>query len=69
MVGHFYQVLPLSAYSPSDFTVWLRECQREYLSLMSDLREIYLEEPNWLKLGPGDASPSELAGRLLYAVA
>ena len=45
-----YQVLPLSAYSPSDLTVRLHEKQGEYLPFMSELRQIYAEKPDWLRL-------------------
>ena len=55
-VGHCYEVLPLSSYSPSDFTARRRDRQREYLSLMEELREIYAEKPGWLRLRGDDAS-------------
>ena len=55
-VGQCYQVLPLSAYSPSDFNVRLHEKQGEYLSLMSELREIYANKPEWLGLKEMDIS-------------
>ena len=55
-VGHCYQVLPLSAYSPSDFTVRLRDSQEKYLSLVNELREIYVAKPNWLRLRDSDLS-------------
>ena len=54
--GHCYDVLLLSAYSLSDFLFRLRERQGEYLSLMSKLREIYVEEPSWLRLRLNNAS-------------
>ena len=55
-IGHCYEVLPLSVYSPSDFQVRLRGRQGEYLSLMIELREVYVEEPSWLRLQSNDAS-------------
>ena len=55
-VGHCYEVLPLSAYSPSDFMVRLSAKQGEFLSLMCELRQIYLEWPSWLRIRASDAS-------------
>ena len=55
-VGQCYQVLPVSAYSPSDFTVRLRNNQEKYLSLMSELLEIYMAKPDWLRLRSADFS-------------
>ena len=54
--GRCYQVLPLSAYSPSDFTARRRDNQEKYLSLMSELREVYSTKPLWLKLRDEDIS-------------
>ena len=47
-VGRCYEVLPLSAYSPSDFMVRLSAKQGEFLSLRDGLGQIYLEGPGWL---------------------
>ena len=55
-VGHCYEVLPLSAYSPSDFMVRLSAKQGEFLSLIDELRQIYLERPSWLRVRASDAS-------------
>ena len=55
-VGHCYEVLTLSAYTPSDFRIRLRERQGEYLALMNELREVYVEEPSRLRLRLNDTS-------------
>ena len=55
-VGRCYEVLPLSAYSPSDFMVRLSAKQGEFLSLRDELRQIYLERPSWLRIQASDAS-------------
>ena len=55
-VGHSYEVLPLSAYSPSDFLSRLRNQQSQYFSLMGELREVYAAKPGWLRLQGADIS-------------
>ena len=55
-VGHCYHALPLPAYSPSDFTVRVRERQGDYMALIGELREVYSERPEWLRLQGADAS-------------
>ena len=55
-VGYCYEVLPLSAYSPSDFSVRLRDRQSQNLSLMGELREVYAAKPSWLRLQGADIS-------------